>query len=53
MIFQRFINCRKGASAVEYSLLAAGIALAVLIGAFALGADLGAFFNSIIDIFNG
>lgn len=52
MIFQRFRQCESGASAFEYGLIAAGIALAIVVGAFALGADLGGFFSSLIEIFN-
>ena len=52
MIFQRFRKCCHGASALEYGLIAAGIALAIIGGAFALGVDLSEFFTSLIDIFN-
>ena len=52
MYSQRFRRCESGASALEYGLIAAGIALAIIGGAFALGADLGGFFSSLIEIFN-
>ena len=52
MIFQCLTKCQKGATALEYGLIAAGIALAIIGGAFALGVDLAEFFTSLNDIFN-
>ena len=37
---KRFRECKKGATAVEYGLLAAGISLAIVVAVFAFGDDL-------------
>ncbi len=42
-----FIRDESGATAIEYGLLAALIALGITVGATALGAELGAFFGRI------
>jgi pilus assembly protein Flp/PilA len=44
---QKFINDESGASAIEYGLLAALIALAIVTGATLLGANLGNLFSTI------
>ena len=39
-------NC-DGATAIEYGLIAAGIAVAIIVAVFSLGEELEAFFNAI------
>jgi pilus assembly protein Flp/PilA len=46
-IFARFAKDESGATAIEYGLIAALIALAIVVGAGALGNSLSAQFNSI------
>ena len=43
----QFIRDESGATAIEYGLLAALIALGITVGATALGAELGLFFGRI------
>ena len=38
---------RKGATAIEYGLIAAGIAVAIIAAVFALGSDISNFFNGL------
>ena len=44
-----FINDEEGASAIEYALLVALIALAITVGATALGTQINTMFNSAAD----
>ncbi|PUE62775.1 Flp family type IVb pilin [Limnohabitans sp. 2KL-17] len=44
---QNFINDESGATAIEYGLLAALVALGIAVGATALGTQLSAVFNDI------
>jgi pilus assembly protein Flp/PilA len=46
---QNFINDESGATAIEYGLLAALVALGIAVGATALGTQLSAVFNDIAD----
>ncbi len=46
-IFARFVKDESGATAIEYGLIAALIALAIVAGAGALGTNLDAQFNNI------
>ncbi|MEM1377916.1 MAG: Flp family type IVb pilin [Pseudomonadota bacterium] len=46
-MFARFIKDESGATAIEYGLIAALIALAIIVGATALGTSLNGKFNSI------
>ena len=46
-IFARFVKDESGATAIEYGLIAALIALAILVGAGAVGNNLSARFNEI------
>ena len=46
-IFARFIKDESGATAIEYGLIAALIALAIMVGAGAVGTSLGKKFNDI------
>ena len=41
------IEDESGATAVEYALIAAGIALAIIVGVGLIGDELAAFFNSV------
>ena len=46
-IFNKFLNDESGATAIEYGLIAALIAVAIIVALQALGAQLGAIFNMI------
>lgn len=48
-IIARFIKDESGATAIEYGLIAALIALAIVTGATTLGTELGAKFNAISE----
>ena len=48
-LFARFAKDESGATAIEYGLIAALIALAIIAGAGALGNQVGSTFNSIAD----
>ena len=47
----RFVRKEDGATAVEYGLLAALIAVVIIVGVTALGVNLGAMFNTIASSF--
>ena len=51
-IFARFVKDESGATAIEYGLIAALIALAIIIGAGAVGDSLGSKFNGIASELN-
>ena len=44
---QAFGRCEKGATAIEFGLIAAGIAVAISVVVFAVGTDLVALFSGI------
>jgi pilus assembly protein Flp/PilA len=46
-VFKNFTRDEGGATAIEYGLLAALVALGIAVGASALGAELGLFFGRI------
>lgn len=46
-LFARFVKDESGATAIEYGLIAALIALAILFGAGAIGDNIGEKFNDI------
>ncbi|MHA6685096.1 Flp family type IVb pilin [Mesorhizobium sp. A556] len=46
-LFKNFCNDESGATAIEYGLIAALIALAIMFGAGALGNSIGGKFNTI------
>ena len=46
-MLKRFMNDESGATAIEYGLIAALIALAIIVGARAIGSNLGKTFNNI------
>ncbi|MBS3648647.1 Flp family type IVb pilin [Pseudaminobacter sp. 19-2017] len=48
-LFARFVKDESGATAIEYGLIAALIALAIVVGAGALGNNLSNKFNAIAD----
>lgn len=48
-LFARFAKDESGATAIEYGLIAALIALAIIGGATALGGSIGNQFNAIAD----
>ena len=51
-MFARFVKDESGATAIKYGLIAALIALAILIGAGAVGNSIGGKFNEIADKLN-
>ena len=44
---EAFFRCKKGATAIEYGLIAAGIAVAIAAVVFTVGSDLVALFTGI------
>ena len=44
--FYRFLTCQSGATAIEYALIAGGIALAIVTAITNLGGNLGNQYNS-------
>lgn len=44
---EAFIRCEKGATAIEYGLIAAGIAVAISAVVFLVGSDLVALFSGV------
>jgi pilus assembly protein Flp/PilA len=52
-LFARFVKDESGATAIEYGLIAALIALAIMVGAGSLGNALNAKFSSIASTVNG
>lgn len=44
---QAFIRCEKGATAIEYGLIAAGIAVAISVVVFTVGGQISAMFTSV------
>jgi len=51
--FARFVNDESGATAIEYGLIAAGIAVAILTAVQALGTSLSGLFTSISGTVSG
>jgi len=51
-MFARFVKDESGATAIEYGLIAALIALAIIIGAGAVGNSIGSKFNGIANSLN-
>jgi pilus assembly protein Flp/PilA len=51
-IFARFVKDESGATAIEYGLIAALIALAIMVGAGAVGNSLSTKFNEIASELN-
>ncbi len=48
---KKFITSDAGATAIEYGLIAAGIAIAIAVAVFALGSRLRGFFDSVLTAF--
>jgi len=46
-VFQRFLKDESGATAIEYGLIAAGIAVAIITAVRGVGTDLGTMFTGI------
>ena len=46
-LVQRFLNDQSGATAIEYGLIASLIAVAIIVGAGALGTSLNTTFNNL------
>ena len=44
---EAFVRCQKGATAIEYGLIAAGIAVAISVVVFTVGSDLVGLFTGI------
>lgn len=44
---EAFVRCEKGATAIEYGLIAAGIAVAISVVVFTVGSDLVSLFSGI------
>jgi pilus assembly protein Flp/PilA len=51
-IFARFMKDESGATAIEYGLIAALIALAIMVGAGAVGNSIGDKFNEVASTLN-
>jgi pilus assembly protein Flp/PilA len=47
MKFQRFINDESGATAIEYGLIAAGIAVVIIVAVGNVGTNLTTVFNNV------
>ena len=52
-LFADFVKDESGATAIEYGLIAALIALAIIVGAGALGNALNEKFQNVADVVNG
>ncbi len=48
---QRFLTCMRGATAIEYVLIVAGISLAIVVVVFAFGEDLANLFKTVEEAF--
>ena len=48
-MLKKFVQNEEGATAIEYGLIAAGIAVAIAAAVFALGSRLNALFGSVKD----
>jgi len=51
-IIQNFLHCPKGATAVEYGLIGAGIGFSIVAAAFAFGEDLSILFDGLSAVTN-
>ena len=49
----RFFKDEEGATAVEYGLMVAGIAIAIIVTVFLIGTRLNTLFNSVLDCLGG
>lgn len=48
-----YLSCQRGATAIEYVLMAAGIGLLIIGAAFAFGGELSALFAGLSDVTSG
>ncbi len=46
---KRFLKDEEGVTAIEYALIAAGIAIAIMVVVFALGTQINIMFQSIVN----
>ena len=46
-MISKYCQCQKGATAIEYVLIASGIALAIVAAVYAFGGDLGVIFDDL------
>lgn len=47
MSYKKYINCTSGATAIEYAIIATGIAMAIMFAVYAFGGDLGLLYDEI------
>ncbi len=52
-VLKHWLGCRSGATAIEYSLIAAGIAISIVAAVFLLGDDMAVFFEEIAEGLDG
>ena len=52
-MLKKFIRNDKGATAIEYGLIAAGIAVAIALVVLAVGTQLNVIFNNILNAIGG
>lgn len=50
---KNFINCQRGATVIEYVLIAAGVALALMVALFAFGDEVGILYNGLATALSG
>jgi Flp pilus assembly pilin Flp len=53
MSLNLFRSCENGATAIEYTLIAAGVSIAIAAAVFIFGEDLGALYGTISAAFAG
>ena len=53
MKLNHYIKCQRGATVIEYVIIAGGIALAIMLAVYAFGGDLGEIFGNLGDATNG
>ncbi len=53
MILNQYCKCQLGATAIEYVLIASGIALAIVAAIFAFGGDLSTLFGGLESATSG
>ena len=51
-IIINFMKCRKGATVIEYVIIASGVALGIVAALYAFGGDLGIIFGSLTETTN-
>ena len=53
MSFKSCFSCEKGATAIEYTMIAAGVSMAIMAAVFLFGDDMAALYDSISAAFAG